>query len=498
MTHKLTSFLILTSCICLLPIEGRSAGFEVPELGTRSVARGGAVAARVDDGTAAVLNPGGLSKIKGLLFQYNHNFLIVNSSFARLNPVEAENEPKYLDEAKNTEPFFPLGIFASLAYNLNSDAGDNSNSSVIAFTVNGPNTTGHTKFTDAESTRYLLDELDTLLIYYGLSYAYGTDTFGVGLTAQYVQVPRLNFAITVDADPRKNGRTPSLEPFPFDVNTELRLEDKGTLSGIIGGWWRPTPAVELAVAARPLPIRLKPAGTAAVDVPDELGELVEVSETSAALELDLPAHLRLGIRYRKMEGRHELFDIEFDALFEQWSSLKKYDAKLNGEVTAVSAIAEVLVGEEPLQLQDVVIEKQWEDTVSLRLGGSYWLEPGAIELSAGGFWESAAAPTAYAHLDFPADERMGYGLGASWFMSPSGVHARDGLKIGLSIAFSEAFQRDIDVSRGQGAVYQQRPLRPCPEFCEVGGEPSPGVAANEGKFKTQWKTVSFGLTVQGF
>ena len=94
-----------------------------------------------------------------------------------------------------------------------------------------------------------------------------------------------------------------------------------------------------------------------------------------------------------MEGRHELFDIEFDALFEQWSSLKKYDAKLNGEVTAVSAIAEVLVGEEPLQLQDVVIEKQWEDTVSLRLGGSYWLEPGAIELSAGGFWESAAAPT---------------------------------------------------------------------------------------------------------
>ena len=83
-------------------------------------------------------------------------------------------------------------------------------------------------------------------------------------------------------------------------------------------------------------------------------------------------------------------------------------------------------------------------------------------------------------------------------MSPSGVHARDGLKIGLSIAFSEAFQRDIDVSRGQGAVYQQRPLRPCPEFCEVGGEPSPGVAANEGKFKTQWKTVSFGLTVQGF
>ena len=253
MTHKLTSFLILTSCICLLPIEGRSAGFEVPELGTRSVARGGAVAARVDDGTAAVLNPGGLSKIKGLLFQYNHNFLIVNSSFARLNPVEAENEPKYLDEAKNTEPFFPLGIFASLAYNLNSDAGDNSNSSVIAFTVNGPNTTGHTKFTDAESTRYLLDELDTLLIYYGLSYAYGTDTFGVGLTAQYVQVPRrtlqsLWMQILVRMDEHL------LEPFPFDVNTELRLEDKGTLSGIIGGWWRPTPAVELAVAARPLPI----------------------------------------------------------------------------------------------------------------------------------------------------------------------------------------------------------------------------------------------------
>ena len=71
-------------------------------------------------------------------------------------------------------------------------------------------------------------------------------------------------------------------------------------------------------------------------------------------------------------------------------------------------------------------------------------------------------------------------------MSPSGVHARDGLKIGLSIAFSEAFQRDIDVSRGQGAVYQQRPLDHVQNFARSVGSEA-GVAANEGKFKPNGK-----------
>lgn len=479
MGHYLRSIYVSVLALTCVLNQSFAAGFEVPEIGARSVSRGGAVAARVDDPSAAVINPGALSRVKGIMFQYNHNLMWVDSSFMRLNPNE---EGAYLPESKNKESFFPLGVFASLSYDLGTDH------SVMAFTVNGPNTTGHTDFSGEDSTRYLLNEFDTLLLYYSLSYAYGTDTFGVGLTAQWVQVPRLNFAITVDAMPLANGLAPSPVTSPFDVEAELQLEDKGTLSGIIGGWWRPAPNFDLAIAARPLPIHLKLTGNADVTIPELLASQLEISETTAALALDLPAHLRLGFRYRHLEGEHELFDIELDVLLEQWSSLKRYDAKLNGTVTAN------LPGIGTLELQDVIVDKRWEDTVSLRLGGSYWLEPETLEVSAGGFWESAAAPTAYTHLDFPAGERLGYGVGASWFPMLSGKGQDDGVKLGLSLALSEAFQKDINVSAGEGRVYQQRPLRPCPEYCND----TPGVAVNEGRFKTQWRTVSFGVSVQGF
>jgi hypothetical protein len=89
---------------------------------------------------------------------------------------------------------------------------------------------------------------------------------------------------------------------------------------------------------------------------------------------------------------------------------------------------------------------------------------------------------------------MGYGVGASWFPMISGKRKDDGTKLGVNIALSEAFQKDTHVGAGQGRVYQQRPLRPCPEYCDE----SPGVAVNEGRFKTQWRTISFGMSVQGF
>ena len=109
----------------------------------------------------------------------------------------------------------------------------------------------------------------------------------------------------------------------------------------------------------------------------------------------------------------------------------------------------------------------------------------------GGFWESGAAPKAYAHLDFPSDERVGYGLGATWY--PISGDAAQSTRVGLTVAFSEVFQKDVEVGEGEGRVYQQRPLRPCPENC---GD-SPGVAVNEGLFKTHFKTLSVGLSVQG-
>lgn len=473
--------------LCLLTItssQSFAGGMEIPELGVRSVARGGAIVAGLKDPTAAILNPGALSKIDGIMFSYSHNLMWVDSSFARWDP---DNEGAYLDAAENEKPFFPLGLLGALSYDLGTDH------STVALTVNGPSSSGRVAFPEDSSATYLLTELDTLLIYYGASYAYGTDTFGFGATIQYVHLPRLNFGIVVDANPGPpilpaTAGAPSLNGNTLwsNIRADLRLKDQGKLSAIIGGWWRPVPNIEIGLAGRPMPIALQPSGDVEVTVPENLQDAVEIGDTTAKMALDLPAHARFGIRYRQMEGDAERFDIEFDALFEQWSSLKRYNAELDGTLSI-----DLLGLGGDYDLDDVVIDKNWKDTMSLRLGGSYWMRPGGLELMAGGFWETGAAPPAYAHLDFPSDERLGYGLGIGWY--PSVGAQSNQTKFGLTLAFSETYQRDVNVAPGEGRVYQQRPLFPCPENCDG----SPGVAANEGLFKTQFRIVSLGLSVQG-
>ena len=116
------------------------------------------------------------------------------------------------------------------------------------------------------------------------------------------------------------------------------------------------------------------------------------------------------------------------------------------------------------------------------------------EFMAGGFWESAAADPAYAHLDFPAGERLGYGLGVSWYptIGDRSNGQGQGTRFGLTLAYGETFQQDIEVGAGEGRVYQQRPLSPCPD-CR-GGEAQ---AVNEGRFKTHFRTLSVALSIQG-
>ena len=61
MGHYLRSIYVSVLTLTCVLNQSFAAGFEVPEIGARSVSRGGAVAARVDDPSAAVINPGALS-----------------------------------------------------------------------------------------------------------------------------------------------------------------------------------------------------------------------------------------------------------------------------------------------------------------------------------------------------------------------------------------------------------------------------------------------------
>lgn len=444
-----------------------AAGMEVPELGTNSVARGGAITASVKEPTAAFLNPGALTRLKGFNVQLSHNLIWLENQFQQR---VSEGEPRSV--SANQEELFPLGVFGAITYDFGTDH------SRVALSAHGPNTSGYQSFDNQSSSRYLLNEIDVLLIYYGLSYAYGNDDFGLGVTLQYVQLPRLNFQLVADASyvPYVEGR----QDTSFDVGADLQLKDQGTVSAIVGGWWRATKNLELGFSSRVMPIELNPEGDAYVRILDEMGNLpaaspalVEISDITAKTQITLPRFARLGGRYVHQEKGEELFDVELNVMYTQWSSLDKYAVELDGQVKIITFDSEI---------SDVTIDKAWKDAWTINAGGGYWLLPKALQLQAGLYWESAAAEPGYAHLDFPAGERYGFGTGITYFLKSSDNDA----KIGLSLAYGETIHRPIEVGAGEGRVYKQRPLAPCPDNCDG----SPGAAVNEGRFDTHHRTLS--------
>ena len=83
-----------------------------------------------------------------------------------------------------------------------------------------------------------------------------------------------------------------------------------------------------------------------------------LTDPSANFDLELREQ-RFGARYRHLSGQTEIWDLELNIVYEGWSS--RYDAKLTGAV-------ELSV---PRELNDVTIEKGWQDMVSFRLGGTW-------------------------------------------------------------------------------------------------------------------------------
>ncbi|GMV41023.1 MAG: hypothetical protein AMXMBFR64_27390 [Myxococcales bacterium] len=452
--------------------DARGGGFEIPDHGARAVGRGGAFTAKADDLTAIALNPGGLSRVKGTRFLYSHNliwhpttFERAPSSIPRSDPYAQKDAP--LSPVHNGEELFPLGMMGVLSSDFGLEDW------TFAIGVYGPNAVGKLDYPVDGGQRYMLTSTDILLMYYSAAVSYGwKDVFGVGVTLQYVHMPKTEFSLVVDATP--GG---AVNPYysSADVEATLRLKDDFAFSAVIGAWWRVIPELELGVAGRIVPVYLDPEGDVVLrNVPGQAEftpEQLQVNDSYAKMPLTLPMTARLGLRYRHLDGDREVFDIELDAVYESWSMLESYDVELSGESNLFTATP----------LPDLTIAKAWRDTVSVRLGGSVEPVPDWFGISAGAYWERGAVPKAYTHLDFLSLDRWGVGGGLRF------TH----WGIDLSVSYLHVFQPSVDVSEAEGKVFQQRPLSPCPGAgpC-MGGN---GAPANAGHFESSYDILALSL-----
>lgn len=473
----------LGSVTLLSVTPARAGGFEIPDSGTFTLGRGGAFIVRADDPTALILNPGALTRLRGTHLLYDHLLVFEHSRFTRapsdLPPgIDYGFDP--LAPVENDSSLFGLGgmLIATTDFGLSDWT--------FAAGIYGPNAHGEKSFSESGGQRYMLTSIEAVLLKPSLAVAWGDrDRFGIGLTLQWVMAPSLAMELAVDG-----SQAGELHAYYSgnDVLAKISLSDMTAFSAILGAWWRPTPAIELGLSGRAVPIALDFDGEFTLrNAPGQTQfneQQLTVPGSAARLELTLPPTLRGGVRYRHLDGAREVFDVELDVVYEAWSMLDAYEVELDGTINLFAGA----------EAPDTLIEKRWKDTVSVRLGGTWnalggdepgglWGDSGgALQVSLGGYWESGAVPENYEHLDFPSFDRFGLGVGVAGRVGP----------VRLRASYSHVFQEDREVSERYGKVYQQRPLDPCPESCD-GGAGWSGVPANAGTFETSYDLVSFGV-----
>ncbi len=459
----------------LAPVAASAAGFELPDNGARALARGGAFTARADDPSAVALNPGALSKLKGGHFLYSHNLMWSQIRFTR-EPTGIPSRVDYgvdpLAPVENEAGVFPMGVMLAATHDFGLEH------FTFGLSVYGPNAVGQLEFPVTGGQRYLLTSLDTAVVYTGLSAAWGNEVAGIGVTAQWAQLPWLRYGLVVDGQP--GGE---LNPYASgsDVEAIIELSDSFAPTLLAGAWWRPMPQIEFGVAGRLVPITFDSEGDMTLNnVPGQTAftdEQLKISDSSAALEFSLPATARFGLRYRHLAGEREVFDIELDLVYEAWSRLRAFDMDLEGGI--------MLFANEPTQ--DVSVPKQWQDSLSVRLGSTVQVLPERLALSVGGYWEQGTTPHNYTHLDFMSLDRYGLGGGVH-YTQPIG----DTLSIDLSVAYSHVFQQDRHLREGCAKVMQLRPVGSCPDECQG----YDGVPANAGTFESSFDQLNVALAVR--
>ena len=517
--------------------DAHAAGYYVGEIGTRSLARGGANIVNPGDPSAIWLNPAAITLSKGVQLQLDVNLVWLNSEFTRdcagvdngcavidsiertyknpdgtpnaqraffveggtraigssdgeveVRPAEPDrlgnrDQPGRFDgktAIKNEAGVQPIPrLFAT----FNSDAIGIDGFAVGAY-VFAPSA-GDYKFSATGPARYTLIDRDLLEVFYGLTagYRFG-DWFAVGGSFQLVS-SGLNQNLRLTADTAGN------EDEGYDVQVRINGQQHLIPSGNLGLWSNPGKLLgigNLEVAASvQLPRTVSATGPIRIEQFGSVlqsrfldGGLASINDDGATATANfvLPPFYRLGLKYGSDDvlgdGKKTVgFDVEADVVYEAWST---YDHVF---LTTKDLTFTVGTGA-PAALPPIVQPKDWVDTISLRLGGTVALWDRMLELHTGGFYESSAIPNTTYSVELVDGDKVGLGAGVSgtW----NGVR--------LDVGYSHIFIFDRTV--GTESIVTAGNVEIPPPF-KADGELRTRVAM--GSYKASYDMLNVGLTV---
>ncbi len=448
-------------------------GYYSGTLGARAAGRGGAVVASTNDVTAVDINPAGLAKATGTTFQLGNIFSRNAYSYARDTTKDwgdidqNTGQPKVVsfNTVNNGQPWQALDPFLGVASKLGL------RDFTFGAAVYAPPGIGKLAFPEGGGQRYQMVSREVIFLKYVGSVAWNyQDVFGIGASLQWIHMPRLRYSLVIDGTVFSQPANPVSSG--YDIVADMRGSSLFTFNAVLGTWVRPTPFLEFALSGQVVPANIVAnANLNVTPIGDEIGRVSLLRNNSLAndvqVTMPLPMLFRAGVRYRGLVGSRELFDLELNVEYQTWSRVNKFTIDTRGLQAKSQS--------DRIELGTININKNWKDTIAVRLGGDYAVLPSLLTLRAGGYYETAVADPAYASVDFPSGPQVGGGLGASMFLGP----------LELALAYHLRVQPSVYVSEKNARGYQQVPGSPCKapytstSECNANflGQPSPAVNA---------------------
>lgn len=480
--------------------RAEAGGLEVPDLGTVAIGRGAAFTARADNLSAFYYNPAGLSKSRGFNLLISGNLLNLNADFQRsgsfdpetntngtveingqdvanpgrdysnYDPFTAGNEPP--PEFRSVSGQNRIGPAPMLVFNWGDMFGVEGLSAAVGLLP--PSSFGTPKFPTDGPQRYALREANFLIVYPGVGVSYALNRYlqvgavflsGIGIFEQTQAIRPL---------PQLNNTLDYNEDLGGDATLTLEAKDMFMPTGLVGVLSHPTDWLEIGAAVK-FPVEVEAEGHISYKAPDtDLADSALVpGEDKVTLSQNFPWVVRVGARYI-----HRIFDVEVDFVFENWSSLQKFDVDMDATLNEDTASESGSLSEMP----DSVIWKKFRDTYSVRLGGDVDVLPGLLSARIGGYYQSSAYPenNETFSVDFPFSEQIGLGCGLTW-------HAFAFLDVNLG--YLHVFQPDVTVSEG---IVQQQGMT---LKLDDGAEATIGNTVNNGRYQVNMNI--FGLSAEG-
>jgi long-subunit fatty acid transport protein len=443
------------------PTPAFASGYFSGPIGGTALGRAGAFTARASDLSAAFYNPAGFARIGGTVVQLDNKMSQAALTFTRqatwnaLPPEDPrEVPPTPFEPVRNEHSWRLVGPLLGVASNFGLDDWG------FALVLYTPSGTAQADYPLHGGQRYMTVKRDVFLFNATFNAAWSPlANLAFGISAQAVIAPSIVYQLVVDGNPSPAGGFWPIAS-PFDLLATLKVSDPFTLMTIVGVTYQPTSFLEFGLSGQVLPTAIRAQGTLSV-MPvnrDTLGVLASSDITpeqaitlerngdpanDISLTLPLPLTARAGVRYVQRADTRELWDIELNLAYETWSVVDKFILDSRGLNATFNHPS---FSPTPIPIAQLNVAKQWQNTLTIALGGDYTLGRNAT-VRLGSYYESSLADAGYANVDFPSGAHVGGTVGASYVMG----------SLSLSMAYEYRHMLAIQTSERDGQVRQIKP-----------------------------------------